>query len=239
MRVTYIGHSGFLVETEEACLLFDYYYGELPKLPEGSRLYVFVSHRHEDHFNPEIFKLEQFYNTTFFLAHDIRLSSYGLRKYNIPETCRENILSFRFGEDRQVDELRIRTYHSTDSGVAYLVTLQGKHIYHAGDHNWWHWEGAGKSYNNNMAANYKREIDRMAQAEKCIDVAFVPLDPRLGESYYYGLKYFCENINADIIFPMHFGEAYDCQERFVKEYGYGEKIRKIQYPGQKFLLSHK
>ena len=239
MQVTYIGHSGFLVETEEACLLFDYYYGEIPKLKEGSRLYVFVSHKHEDHFNPEIFKLADCYHTTFFLAYDIKLNPYGMRKYNISEKCRENIISLRFGEDIESDGLRIRTYHSTDSGVAYLVTIHGKHIFHAGDHNWWHWEGAGKSYNNNMAANYKKEICSLAQAEKRIDVAFVPLDPRLGESYYYGLKYFCENINATAIFPMHFGEEYDCQEHFVRDYGYGEQIVKIRYAGQKFLLSHK
>ena len=31
MRVTYLGHSGFLLEMEDALFLFDYYQGSLPK----------------------------------------------------------------------------------------------------------------------------------------------------------------------------------------------------------------
>ena len=44
MKITYIHHSAFLAETEHACLLFDYFKGSLPKLPEGKRLYIFASH---------------------------------------------------------------------------------------------------------------------------------------------------------------------------------------------------
>jgi len=59
MRITYIGHSGFLVELRETLLLFDYYEGSLPQLPLEKQLYVFASHRHPDHFNPEIFSLAE------------------------------------------------------------------------------------------------------------------------------------------------------------------------------------
>ena len=55
MKVQYIGHSGFLVTMESCCLLFDYYTGTIPKLPGDRPLYVFSSHRHQDHFDPEIF----------------------------------------------------------------------------------------------------------------------------------------------------------------------------------------
>lgn len=30
---------------------------------------------------------------------------------------------------------------STDEGVAFLVTAEGRTVFHAGDLNWWHWEG--------------------------------------------------------------------------------------------------
>ena len=59
MKITYIGHSGFLAETEHVLLLFDYYQGEIPALPGDKTLYVFASHRHRDHFNPEVFGLTQ------------------------------------------------------------------------------------------------------------------------------------------------------------------------------------
>ena len=57
MKVTYIGHSGFLLETEEINFLFDYYEGEIPILEKEKPLVVFVSHSHHDHYNPEIFAL--------------------------------------------------------------------------------------------------------------------------------------------------------------------------------------
>ena len=57
MRVTFLEHSGFLVESDSAALLFDWWKGELPALAPGVPLYVFVSHWHEDHFSPRVFYL--------------------------------------------------------------------------------------------------------------------------------------------------------------------------------------
>ena len=57
MTVTYIGHSGFLLETEDAYFLFDYFEGTIPELKNNKSIIVFSSHRHHDHFNPEIFEL--------------------------------------------------------------------------------------------------------------------------------------------------------------------------------------
>ena len=34
---------------------------------------------------------------------------------------------------------------STDEGVAFIVREKDGTIYHAGDLNWWHWEGEPKS----------------------------------------------------------------------------------------------
>ena len=58
MRVTFVAHSGFLVELPSVALLFDWWKGELPALRPGVPLLVFASHRHEDHFKPEIFRLD-------------------------------------------------------------------------------------------------------------------------------------------------------------------------------------
>ena len=40
MKITYIHHSAFLVETESAYLLFDYFQGKLPEFSEEKPLYV-------------------------------------------------------------------------------------------------------------------------------------------------------------------------------------------------------
>lgn len=57
MQITYIGHSGFLVETSECYYLFDYYQGTLPSLQTDKPILVFSSHVHQDHYNPAVFKL--------------------------------------------------------------------------------------------------------------------------------------------------------------------------------------
>ena len=57
MQVTYIEHSGFLVEAESCYYIFDYYKGELPKLDKDKEVIVFCSHFHQDHFNPQIFEI--------------------------------------------------------------------------------------------------------------------------------------------------------------------------------------
>ena len=57
MKITYIYHSCFLVETADCYYLFDYYKGELPKLDTEKPILVFASHRHEDHYNPDIFTM--------------------------------------------------------------------------------------------------------------------------------------------------------------------------------------
>lgn len=45
MHVTFLDHSGFLVELPGLTLLFDWWKGDLPPLPSGPLL-VFASHRH-------------------------------------------------------------------------------------------------------------------------------------------------------------------------------------------------
>ena len=60
MKLTFIFHSGFALETEQSILIFDFWMDPahvmesvlLSKKP----LYVLSSHFHEDHFNREIFE---------------------------------------------------------------------------------------------------------------------------------------------------------------------------------------
>ena len=51
MKITYIHHSSFLVEMEQAALLFDYFEGKVPEIQADKPLIVFASHRHSDHFS--------------------------------------------------------------------------------------------------------------------------------------------------------------------------------------------
>ena len=55
MKLTYIFHSGFALETEQSILVFDYWLDPSSVIPSVLQspkpLYVLSSHFHEDHFN--------------------------------------------------------------------------------------------------------------------------------------------------------------------------------------------
>lgn len=226
MQITYLSHSGFLVELETAYLLFDYYKGELPKLNTGKKFYVFVSHSHYDHFKKDIFKMREFLpDITFILSDDVE-----------PDGGSDVILMGP-NVEKNVDGCKIRTLRSTDEGVAFLVQYGEDTVYHAGDLNWWHWEEEGKDYNTMMRRNYQYEINKLHGIK--IDAAFVPVDPRLGEQYFWGLDCFMKRTETRAVFPMHFWENYGIFDRLAMEKNteeYADKIYRIEKEGQVFIL---
>lgn len=230
MKITFVFHSCFIVELEKQILIFDYYgEGILPEFPEGKQIYFLNSHGHQDHFRREILDLrEQYPGAEYILSGDIRF-----RGAERPEW----VHSVKARAEYEIGALHIRTLRSTDMGVAFVTETEGKRIYHAGDLNWWHWEGEDKAWNNNMAANYKREIDRLEG--QTFDAAFVPLDPRLERAYDWGLKYFLEKTDSRAIWPMHCWEDYAVCKRVLKEpemTGFLEAYYPVEYPGQEWNL---
>jgi len=196
MKVTFVTHSCFVVELEKSVLVFDYYKGELPEFDEEKGLYFFASHSHGDHYTPAIFSYgSQWKRVHYVLSPDI-----------CPEeeewTAAQQVIRMEKEEERELDDLRIRTLPSTDEGVAYLVETEGVYIYHAGDLNWWHWEGEDRNWNLQMAEDYQKEMGKLAG--KRLDLAFVPADPRLGAAYFWGAKFFLEQVQVVHLFPMHF-----------------------------------
>lgn len=224
MKVTYIGHSGFSVEMEDAVFLFDYYQGKLPECDHNKKLFVFASHAHYDHYQKAIFQFrEQFPQVFYILSDDIRTIE------------RDHVWFLGAGQELELEECRIRTLRSTDEGVAFLIDYHGKKIYHAGDLNGWYWEEEGDAYIAEMRRNYEREIDRLSGER--IDVAFVPVDPRLERQYCQGLDYFMRRTETKIVFPMHFWGDYSIFEQLDKETctePYRDKIMKIEQEGQQF-----
>lgn len=206
MKVTYIKHSGFCVEWENCVWIFDYWQGEIPVFSKEKRLIVFVSHRHENHFNPEIFNMFTDYpDVTYILSADIR--------YPV-KNIQQKIIYLKAYERYTEERLNVKTLHSTDCGVAFLVEYEGKFVYHAGDLNWWVWKEESKQEYNDMTARFKREIAKLKEWAPHIDVAFIPLDPRQEEWYRLGMDYFLDQIDVGLIVPMHFWEDYEVVERY-------------------------
>jgi L-ascorbate metabolism protein UlaG (beta-lactamase superfamily) len=192
-----------MVELEEATLLFDYYNGKISQINNNLPLFVFVSHNHHDHYNKEIFDIRnQHKDITYILSNDIPNDVRG----GIPNDCREYVhqmaprekIKFRLNNE----EINIKTLKSTDEGVAFVVNIDDKAIYHAGDLHWWSWIGESDSYNNDMERRFKDEMKRIEGVK--FDVAFLPLDPRLEDRFWWGFDYFMKTTDTALAFPMHY-----------------------------------
>ena len=93
---------------------------------------------------------------------------------------------------------------------------EGTTIFHAGDLNWWHWEGEDPSWNRNMEADFKRYAEPLRGRR--IDLAMLPLDPRLGEDGFRGPKYFLELADIRRFLPMHQWGNFDFTNQFLSCY---------------------
>lgn len=222
MKVTYISHSGFFIELEKTALLFDYWKGTLPEIDK--KLYVFASHSHGDHFNPDIFKLREGGSTAFILSDDIRLRD-----------KRADTVFVKANKSYDIEGIKVETLKSTDEGVAFIVLAEGRSIYHAGDLNLWVWEGESKAYNNNMRANFRRYTEPLMG--RSFDAGFIPLDPRQEKDSFSGLDEYLKLAEFKAVFPMHFWGKYDIIERYRTERGASaDNVKVIERENQEFLL---
>lgn len=231
LKVTYIHHSSFLVETQAACLLFDYFRGEIPEIPQNKPLFIFASHAHSDHYVPAIYRLrDRADEVRYILSDDIPLA-------DMPESLREKVIFMGPGQNLTYGNLRVRTYESTDQGVAFLVESGGRVIYHAGDLNDWYWDGDEEDQA--LSRRYLAELQKIRAAGLSVDVAFVPLDPRLGGNEYRGMVEYMEVVGARHVFPMHFWGDYTTADRLKRSTasdGWREKLIVIHREGERFLL---
>lgn len=236
MRVTFLDHSGFLAELSSAALLFDWWKGELPPLPDKPLL-VFASHRHPDHFDPKIFALDDGRRgIRFLLGKGIRLTDRNRARWSLTDGTAEKCLILSGGERAEpLPGVTVETLRSTDEGVAFLVTADGQTVFHAGDLNWWHWEGEDPGWNRNMEVDFKRYAEPLRGRR--IGLAMLPLDPRLGEDGFRGPKYFLDLADIRRFLPMHQWGDFAFTERFLSEYPrFTDRTVGIRRTGQMFVF---
>lgn len=130
MKLTYIFHSGFVLETERCVLVFDYWMDPAGVMAGyiGTQkpVYVFSSHFHEDHFTKEIFKWkERIPCITYILSKDILKRRRASRE--------DADVWMAKGSTWEDENLSVIATGSNDSGVSWIVEVDGKRIFHAGD----------------------------------------------------------------------------------------------------------
>lgn len=206
IKVTFLDHSGFAVVTPAATAVFDYYRDPSHALVKLIREYpglpviFFVSHRHPNHYSREIFNLAQDREVQYVLSDDIPSS-----------TVRDDLpVAWAAGGDDidLIGGLHVKAFGPTDSGISYLVTLpDGRKIFHAGDLNFKRRDEGAEAVKS-AYLKFSGVIQRLQEVAPEIDIAFFPVDPRVGNGYSDGARIFLENIAVKDFFPMHFKDEY-------------------------------
>ena len=212
MTLTYIFHSGFVLETEKSILIFDYWLDlngvVSPFLKKDKPVYVFSSHFHEDHFNSAIFEWgKQHEDITYILSKDI---------YKHRRAKKEDASKGGTWTDGTVS---VWALGSTDSGVSWIIETEGKRIFHAGDLNNWYARFLSDVIPGETiySEEFDEDIDPIAHEKQFLgelkdikkiadsfDVVMFPVDGRIGNGYTLGGRQFIERFKVGLFVPMHF-----------------------------------
>ncbi len=209
MNLTFLAHSGFVIETQKAILVFDYYQDPahiLDRQLEGEKPCLFlVSHNHEDHWNQAILDYGK-QNS----GHCRYVLERAVAKTEAVQIglAPDNYLTVEAGDRITADQLKIpglltlNCYRSNDEGVAFLLETDEGFIYHAGDLNDWNWGDQDAPY---YERTYREELAKL-QADlsgRRLAMAMVPVDHRLGDKALSGAIIFAAMIQTDLLVPMH------------------------------------
>ncbi len=213
LDITYYMHSGFSCAMGGVLLLFDYWLGEYGELPLRARVtpaflrqfrevYVFISHSHPDHYDPEVYSWQDV-PITYVIADELPPHARGIR--------------VKPGQSLPLGaHVKLQVFDSTDLGVSFLVDFDGIRLFHAGDLNFWHWREESSLKEIDEAEAAFRAACAPIEREPTIDVAFFPVDPRQGRLFDAGANYFIMSCKPRLLIPMHFWERAEVAEEFAR-----------------------
>lgn len=212
-ELTYIFHSGFVLETDRCILVFDYWLdpaGVMRRFADTKKqTYVFASHFHEDHFTRKIFDWRD-ERHTYILSKDILKHRRA--------TQEEADVWLAKGGTWQDENLRVIATGSNDSGVSWVVEVEGRRIFHAGDLcNWYARflaeeevpemiisEEFGEIHPKAEEKQFLGELKDIRKVTDGFDLVMFPVDGRIGNGYTLGARQFIERFNVGMFVPMHF-----------------------------------
>lgn len=205
MKITTIGHSGMAVESDDGAitLVFDFYTDHAHVLEailaRARALYVFVSHSHRDHLCHDIFDWHE---------------KYPVVQYVIANECRRklkraidlDVLPVTFlhhDEDWADGHIAVHAFNSTDVGVSFVVDVEGKRVFHAGDYTCWLTDEMTEAERRKTRGDFHVILQAITAYTRHIDVAMMPVVPNLGGDFAYGNREFLKAVQCDLFIPMH------------------------------------
>lgn len=234
LEITYYYHSGFSCAIGDVLCIFDYWTGEHGELPEQKRItpeklaayreiYVFVSHSHQDHVEPEVFTWHRQAPVAYVVSYEMPIGTRGRRMSP--------------GDRLTLSEhVEVTAYDSTDLGVSFLLNIDGIRVFHAGDLNFWHWRE--ESTNQEIAEAEQSFHEAVKPLEgQTIDVAFFPVDPRQGRLFDAGANYFIMAVKPRLLIPMHFFGRVEVAAEFARRARCRQtEVLAMTRPGEKLRL---
>jgi L-ascorbate metabolism protein UlaG (beta-lactamase superfamily) len=196
--IWYLKHSGWVVKTKSALLIFDYWDDtpspDLKLLANGHinteeiknlPVYVFVSHIHPDHYNKKIFEWKKAIPKIKYI--------FGFENEETKGTIYVEPRS-----QQKIDNLTVTTIKSNDEGVGFAVQLDGFTLFHAGDHS-----------NNTLEEpnDFFPEINFLAEKGIKADIAFFLNMYGCGstnpDAFEKGIYYALDKLKTKVVFPQH------------------------------------
>jgi len=197
MEITYLLNSGFLIRDDRTLLVFDDFEDPSKAVDRAvskgdfDNFYIFASHAHFDHFSTHI-RAYSDKVTRYIFSNDIR------RTKRVKIFPSEKITFLKRYSQWNDENIQVTTFDSTDIGVSFLIELSsGRRIFHAGDFNFWYWEG--DMIENQLLAEkaFTRQLKQMTGLN--MGLVFFPIDGRLGASQ----EAFLKAVEAEGIIAMH------------------------------------
>ena len=235
MKLTYLFHSGFLLEADGFAVVFDYYREGRALLDNllhrEQPLYVLISHEHRDHYNPEVLSWHRQNNRVCYIFP--REMEERRELADLPQT-----VFLSRGESYADERLQVTAFGSTDLGASYEVVIGKRTVFHAGDLNNWHWADESTEAEVREAEEaYRAELDYLAHRVTRFDVAMFPVDARLGSDYMRGAQQFVERFEVGVFVPMHFYPAVAKAEAFAPiARQHGSKFALLSHTGDSIEL---
>ncbi|MDO5027848.1 MAG: MBL fold metallo-hydrolase [Bacillota bacterium] len=223
VKVKFLSHSGYFIETDKHIIVFDYIKGDLPQLDKTS-LFVY-SHSHQDHFSREILGLKG--DVRFLLSSDI--------KEDLKLPFQDNVYYIGPDAKRVVGDVHLTTFGSTDKGISIFASVDNVGIFHSGDLNLWIWDEDSEDERLEMTRAFREEVKKVQL--KNVDIAMFPLDPRLGRYASSGIDYFVDLIRPAYIFPMHMWEDFSISQKYKESFSSSfTKFVSVDHDNQEFII---
>ena len=238
---TYLGQSGFLIEHPDVTLLFDCTEPEKLKLSYDKPLRIFISHIHADHFKSAVLYMASSHpDAEVYLGYDHSVDSFNRMIKEMPYALTEKIHFFDGEQSLKANAasytLEISTLRSTDLGVAFLICLDGKTYFHAGDlflmqtitqekyqklteETLAQHPGAKvqtyEDYLEDCDREFRLYTERLSGVS--IDYAMLPLDPRYDDVGYKTVRRYMNVAQIKRWSPMHLWGNYEFVDQFLEE----------------------